>query len=46
VAGLPEPSPVLTIQVQLVDTTERSIDQRQLVRMLDDSVRMEFGSSF
>ena len=41
---MPEPSPVLTIQVHVVDTTERSIDQRQLVLMLDDSVRMEFGS--
>jgi hypothetical protein len=39
-----EPSPVLTIQVHVVDTTERSIDLRQLVLMLDDSVRMEFGS--
>jgi len=41
---IPEPSPVLTLQIHVVDTIERPIDQRQLVLMLDDSVRMEFGS--
>jgi hypothetical protein len=41
---IPEPSPVLTLQIHVIDTIERPIDQRQLVLMLDDSVRMEFGS--
>jgi len=41
---VPDPAPTLTLQLHLVDTVERPIDQRQLVILMDDSVRMEFGS--
>jgi len=41
---IPDPAPTLTLQLHVVDTLERPIDQRQLVMLVDDSVRMEFGS--
>jgi hypothetical protein len=39
-----EPSPVLTLQLHVIDTLERPIDQRQLLVLLDDSVRVDVGT--
>jgi hypothetical protein len=41
---VPEPSPVLTLQLHVIDTLERPIDQRQLLMLLDDSIRVDVGS--
>jgi hypothetical protein len=41
---IPDPAPTLTLQLHVVDTIERPIDQRQLAIVVDDSVRTEFGS--
>jgi len=41
---VPDPAPTLTLQIHVVDTLERPIDQRQLAILVDDSVRTEFGS--
>jgi hypothetical protein len=41
---VPDPAPTLTLQLHVVDTIERPIDQRQLAILVDDSVRTEFGS--
>lgn len=41
---VPDPAPTLTLQIHVVDTLERPIDQRQLAILVDDSVRTEYGS--
>lgn len=40
----PAAEPVLLLQLHVVDTAERSIDQRQLVLTLGDSTRIDLGS--
>lgn len=40
----PVPEPMLLLQLHVVDTLERPIDQRQLILTFEDSSRVDFGS--
>lgn len=40
----PVPEPVLLLQLHVVDTLERPIDQRQLILTFEDSTWVDFGS--